>query len=108
MFRETGHHIEKIICSGGQSRSDNFLQLRASVFGVPVQRAASTQAGAIGAAILAATSLGIYGSFDEAAANMVRLAETFVPNEAQREAYLKKEAVYHEFHDFINPPRKHH
>jgi len=107
MLRETGHRIEKIVCSGGQSRADSFLQLRASVFGLPVQRCATTEAGAVGAAMLAAVSLGVYGSFGEAAAKMVRLGKTFEPDPAQREAYLKKESAYRALHDTVSPPRRH-
>lgn len=108
MFKETGSHINRVIASGGASRSDAFLQLRASVFGLPIQRSATTQACCMGAALMAATSLGVYSGFREAADHMIHLGEVFMPDERQRDAYLAKEPQYRAFHDVIaGPARKH-
>jgi len=108
MFKETGEHIRLVASSGGASRNDAMLQLRASVFGLPIERSATTQACSVGAAAIAAVGLGVYNSFKEAADHMAKTGKRFEPDERQREAYLRKEEKYRGFHDYMVPPRPKH
>ncbi|MDR1765889.1 MAG: hypothetical protein LBR77_07365 [Lachnospiraceae bacterium] len=107
MFDECGVHIDRIVVSGGGSQSDSFLQLRADIMGLPIQRTDSPHACSIGVAVIAATSLGVYGSFGQAADAIVRLGVTFEPNGQLHDAYMAKEPAYKEFRDVINPEVRH-
>ena len=101
MMKQRGEHIRLVRAGGGGSQSDQWLQLRASLYNLPVQRTATSQAGAVGAGMIAATGLGIYKDFKEASAKMVTLGETFEPDAAQREKYMSREPEFKEFHDYI-------
>ncbi len=101
MVAARGEHISLVRAAGGGSQSDEWLQLRASIFGIPVQRTETPNSCSVGAAILAATSMGIYPSFNEASKSMVRLGKTFEPDPVQRSIYMEKEPKFKEFHNYI-------
>jgi glycerol kinase len=52
---------------GGAARNDVLLQLQADALGLPVERPAVVQAGALGAGYLAGLATGVWGSVDELA-----------------------------------------
>lgn len=64
---------------GGFTRSDPWLQLRTDCFRLPVERIENTDVSALGAAVLAAHSLGAYQSIEQAVAAMVKIRDTFYP-----------------------------
>ncbi|NLB51269.1 MAG: carbohydrate kinase, partial [Clostridiaceae bacterium] len=69
------------ILSGGAANSSIWCQLFADVLGIRVKTTESSQAGALGAAVNAATAAGLYGNFKEAVAAMVRDADLYLPSE---------------------------
>lgn len=69
------------ILSGGAANSSIWCQLFADVLGIRVKTTESSQAGALGAAVNAATAAGLYGNFKEAVASMVRDADLYLPSE---------------------------
>jgi xylulokinase len=66
--------------SGGGSRSDLWLNIVASVLGVPLERMENEDGSAFGAALLAGVRTGLFGSVEEAVATCVRARETIEPN----------------------------
>jgi xylulokinase len=66
--------------SGGGSRSDLWLNIVASVLGVPLERMENEDGSAFGAALLAGVRTGLFGSVQEAVATCVRVRETIEPN----------------------------
>ncbi len=72
---------------GGGSKSDSWLQLTADIFGIPVVRPAVTEAGALGAAIIAGVGAGVWPSYDAAVDTMVTLDRTFDPRPNVHAAY---------------------
>jgi L-ribulokinase len=70
-FEEEGVKIEKVIGIGGVARKSPFImQTLANVLNMPIVVAASDQAPALGAAIYAAVSAGIYPNVQEASQKM--------------------------------------
>jgi len=70
-FQEEGVKIEKVIGIGGVARKSPFImQTLANVLNMPIVVAASDQAPALGAAIYAAVSAGIYPNVQEASQKM--------------------------------------
>jgi len=95
MIAELGIKPEKIIVSGGGSNSDLFMQIFADMYGVPTMRNHINGAVALGSAICVAASTGLYGSFREAAGNMVKKRDEFLPNTDNFEAYRRiNDGVY--------------
>ncbi len=58
IFRELGLPVERIVCSGGGSRSALWRQIQADVFGVPVEWRCGDEHSATGAAVVAGTATG--------------------------------------------------
>ena len=72
---------------GGGSKSSIWMQLTADILDKPCRRTAETEAGSLGAAILAASGSGRYRSIEEAAREMVSPGDYFQPS-PDRERYL--------------------
>jgi Sugar (pentulose and hexulose) kinases len=75
---------------GGGTKSDVWMQIFADIFNRPVEVVRDTQnAGAIGAAFLAAKGLGMFNSFDDVK-EWVHVEKTYMPD--------KKRAAFYESH----------
>ncbi len=69
---------ETLRADGGASAMDMLLQLQADQLGIPVARPASVETTALGAAMLAGLSEGVWGSLEELA-SLWRLGREFTP-----------------------------
>ena len=74
---------------GGGSKSDAWIQICADIFGRPFVRPVFTEAGTLGAAIMAGVGVGMFSDFESGVINMVTLDRTFEPN-AQRHAIYQE------------------
>lgn len=81
-MRRAGTPLEALRVDGGASVMDLLLQLQADQLRVPVQRAGSAEATAVGAAMLAGLAEGVWSSVDELAGRW-RAAATFEPRAGQ-------------------------
>jgi xylulokinase len=79
---------------GGGSRSDSWVQICADIFGLPFTRPAITEAGTLGAAIIAGVGSGIFKSYAEGVAAMVKLERTFEPDIKKYERYQVRYQYY--------------
>jgi xylulokinase len=91
---KAGIAMERIVVSGGGSRSRLWLETKADVLGQPVTTAASPETGALGSAVLAAVTCGYYRSLPEAAKAMVRFGETVEPDMQNHEIYRERFETY--------------
>ncbi|HWQ75268.1 MAG TPA: FGGY family carbohydrate kinase [Syntrophomonas sp.] len=89
MIDEIGIKPDKIIISGGGSNSDLFMQIFADAYGVKTVRNEMNNAAALGAAICVAVAAGIYPGFDEAAWQMVKQKDEFLPDEENYKIYSR-------------------
>ncbi|GLR08390.1 sugar kinase [Mixta theicola] len=80
MCREMDHFARQLIVTGGGSNSDLFMQIFADVFNLPVRRNSINSCASLGAAINTAVGLGLYASYEEAVARMVRVKDLFEPS----------------------------
>ena len=94
MTDEVGVDIKKIIVTGGGSGSDLFMQIIADVMNIPTVRNEVTGAAGLGAAVCAAVAAGVYPSFEDAVANMVRFSDRFRPSPENTEIYDKMYPIY--------------
>lgn len=81
--------LERLIVSGGGSSGDLFMQIFADVFGVPAVRNVVNGAAGLGSAICAAVATDVYGTFDAAIEHMVRVRDTFYPNDENTSIYTE-------------------
>jgi len=80
--------------TGGGARSPLWLQMKADVLGVPVTALETADAGAVGGAMAAAVSLGVFSSLEEAASCFVKTGKQFLPSMEAAERYGEKYSRY--------------
>jgi xylulokinase len=87
LLRELGVEAEVGRVSGGGARSRLWLEIVASVLGIPLERTAVEEGAAYGAALLAGVRAGVYADAHEAVARAVRVTERIDPKPEWRDAY---------------------
>ncbi len=90
----TGIHIADFRVVGGGSKSDAWVQICADILGRPFVRPQVTEAGALGAAIIAGVGCGLFPSFAAGVQAMVRLERTFEPDARRQELYAVRFEEY--------------
>lgn len=82
-------NIKSIYVAGGGSKSPQICQITADMFGLPVYRIQTNEAGALGSAIVAFTSKKIFKDINEAIESMVHIKHVFMPDMDKHRKYLK-------------------
>ena len=90
----TGIEIADFRAAGGGSKSDAWIQICADILGQPFVRPKITEAGALGAAIIAGVGDGVFPSFEAGVEAMVRLERTFEPDPLQQKRYESRFETY--------------
>jgi len=80
--------------SGGAARSDVWAQLFADILELPVEVAAGTEFGALGASICAAVGIGSYSNYSEAVSNMVSISKRFEPDSKHADRHAERYATF--------------
>lgn len=91
-----GQFVNRYIAIGGGAQSNLWCQIIADITNKPVFRAATTEAAALGAGILAATAAGWYADAWQAAQEMTRILPHPIEPDAARHVFYSKlfEEVY--------------
>ncbi|HVO43817.1 MAG TPA: FGGY-family carbohydrate kinase [Aggregatilineales bacterium] len=91
---EAGIVIQECRVSGGAARSDAWLQIMADILGRPLSRPTITEAGSLGAAILAGVGGGVYGSAEQAVSALVKVEKVIEPEPRRQGLYDERFARY--------------
>ena len=94
---ELGIEPEKIISLGGGSKSDVWNQIKADITGREIVVNKSRESTSLGAAILAAVSLGWFKNIEEATKNVVKIRKIFKPGKSM--VYRKQYEVFLDIYD---------
>jgi xylulokinase len=97
-MNQSGCHIGEIRTIGGGAKSARWLQMKADTFGMPVISMKTSEAAALGAAILAGIAAGCFGSIREAVDRMVEVKQIYEPNAARGRQYECKYQEYVEIY----------
>ncbi|MBA7630304.1 Xylulose kinase [subsurface metagenome] len=87
---------------GGGSIIGAWVQICADILNRPFVRPRITEAGALGAAIMAGTGTGIFESMEEGCRAMVRLEDTFSPNRQKTAQYNIRFEKYRRLWSLLN------
>ena len=87
LLRELGVEPHGGHVSGGGARSELWLRIIASVLGLPIQRTATDEGSAFGAALLGGVAAGVFRDVHEAVATCVRLLDAVEPDPQWGDAY---------------------
>jgi len=93
-LERSGIILNKLFAVGGGSISREWLQIKANISRKEISTLECDEAGALGGAILAAKAVGTYDSLQTAVKFMVRLKDTFYPNEKISKIYIEKFKQY--------------
>ena len=100
---ETGIAIEDFRAVGGGANSDEWVQLSADIFNRPFLRPRITEAGSLGAALMAGAGCGVFASLEEAAEAMVSFDREFTPNQQRTEQYSRSFQQYKKMWPLMGP-----
>jgi sugar (pentulose or hexulose) kinase len=89
-----GLEVQSIRSLGGAAHSDLWLQLKADLMGIIVERPTCSDAASLGAAMLAAAGIGRFSSIAEASEAWYRPARVFEPDQSRHEGYCEVYARY--------------
>jgi xylulokinase len=94
MEAATGRPIERLIASGGGAKTALWLEIKASIYGVPVAVPKEVECGIVGCAIIAQTATGRRLSLKKAADALVAMDDEVLPNPAWAETYTRMQPVF--------------
>lgn len=93
----------EFIATGGGAKSDDWLQIKADIFGVPFVRPAIIESGLLGTAILAGVASGEFKHVEEATKIFVRREKAFEPNAKRHAIYRERLSKYQELFPMMYP-----
>jgi sugar (pentulose or hexulose) kinase len=104
MCGELDISLDEIVVSGGGASSPLTMRIVADCFGIPASRSIAGGGASLGAAICAAAAAGVYPDIETAAASMTHERESFDPNPANRDVYLRmNETIYQHIREATDP-----
>lgn len=96
LIRRQGLDVDVIRSIGGGAKSALWLQIKADVLGLPVEKPAVTEAAVLGAAMLAAMGCGEFKSLAESSEAFYRVDRVFQPDSAATRLYQPAYERYRE------------
>jgi xylulokinase len=101
-FTALGLGRDEIRVVGGGAASDTWMQIKADVTGRPMHRVTVREATALGAALLAGVTAGIFSDLEDAVNRSVTLADApFAPDPTNRSRYDEDYGRYRRLYDAI-------
>ena len=79
------------------------MQIKADIMNRPIEVMEVTEAGCLGAALLAGVATGTYGSVDEATRTAVRSARVYEPNSRSSRYYAERYELYSRLYPSLAP-----
>jgi xylulokinase len=94
ILEEMGVGFETMLACGGGGRSPLWRGMLADMFGYPVETSTSSEAPALGAAILAGVGAGLFPSVQAACAQLIRQENHVDPDAGRHQEYRRYYALY--------------
>jgi sugar (pentulose or hexulose) kinase len=96
--------VQKAVVSGGASQSGQICQIAADIFNLPMIRGNTHETSGLGAAMIAATGVGIYPDIAAAARHMIQTETVFDPDPAHAALYRQLyDRVYKKMYPALSP-----
>jgi sugar (pentulose or hexulose) kinase len=103
-IKRTGVPVNKIIVSGGGSKSRQAMQITADIFNMATCKPHSSETSSLGAAINAAVGMKFYPDYNDAVKLMTRTGEQFLPDSKNVDLYKQLyEKVYFKMYRHLQP-----
>jgi xylulokinase len=98
-----GAEVREIRACGGQARSEAWCRIKADVTGRPLAMPEFSEAGVLGAAIIAALGIGAVESYADAARQMVRQRYWIQPEPERHAQYQGLYRLYRDLYEALRP-----
>jgi glycerol kinase len=102
VFKRIGIEPEELKLTGGGSRSNLWNQIMADALNVSCVRNVIEEATSLGAGILAAAGAGVFPDISEAAENLCKVDQRYVPKEKNNQIYEKIYRFSYEVYNALN------
>lgn len=89
-----GHKLERLVASGGGARTQLWLRIKASVYGLPIAVPREAECGLVGCAAMAQTALGHFSSVQQAAQALVQYEADVLPDPRWQDMYRRMQPVF--------------
>lgn len=89
-----GAPVRELLAVGGSANSSLWMQIKSDITGKPLAVPFSDTATTLGAALLAGVGVGMYGSFEDAAAQTVQITRRYEPCAENMQIYQKNYDTY--------------
>ena len=93
-YSENGYNVQKMKLIGGAAKSRTWCQIIASVTGIDIEVNDESDACALGAAMIAAKSIGLFTDYHDAARKMVGIKEVFKADSEDQKYFEDKYKNY--------------
>jgi len=94
--RSSQTEVHTINCGGGGFQSDIWNQIRADILGRSLKRTKVSDPGVLGASAMAAVAANLFGTLEDALAQIVKFDRTFEPDAARHRRYNDLFKLYEE------------
>ncbi len=101
-LEKNGVKIDSLNASGGGSKSDFWLQLKADITGKTIRSLKVGEAGCLAAAIIAGYGMGKYLSISEAAERIVKIKQEYYPDRKNSGYYSNRFELYKKMYPLIS------
>jgi xylulokinase len=97
-LERAGARLESFRAIGGAARSDFWLQLKADMYGRPVEKLAVSEAASLGMAISAGVAAGVFDDAAETAEQFVDILQVFEPDPHRAAFYNERLPEYRQIY----------
>ena len=94
MEHAAGRRLERVIASGGGAKTELWLKIKASVYGVPIVVPKEPECGVVGCAAMAATATGRFSKLEDAVDAYVRHVDEVLPDPAWADIYARMQPIF--------------
>jgi xylulokinase len=94
MEKAVGHKLERVIASGGGAKTELWLKIKSSIYGIPIVVPKEPECGVIGCAAMAATATGRFSDLQRAVDAYVRYDAEVKPESAWVETYGRMQPLF--------------
>jgi len=101
MKKHSNKEFKQIVSVGGGAKNDDWLQMQADIFNVPIVTLETEQGPAMGAVMVAAVGVGWFQDFKSCSDIFVRYGDEILPNSRNVEKYEEIYDLYQEIYPTI-------
>jgi xylulokinase len=94
MEKASGQSIERVIASGGGAKTELWLRIKASIYGVPIVVPQEQECGLLGCAAMGAVAMGQFSTLADAVDAFVRYDKEIAPEPAWQEKYQRMQPIF--------------